>query len=215
MPPLPPSCSLRPFLAALAFVGLCGVLTGDSGTRLPIFLQSVAGVLALLALAVAALGLLLVAVVAWPLGAPVDPAAGAHRLRAVVLTCVAVALTALSASSDWWPQSAAEPGQPQAAPRVHSVCRRSGHPRTCTAEVSHAAPGRRRRPWRLDPLVGSASHDTLRRPSPSALARPRPRKVLTTAHDRDCAGDTWMCEPAQDGRWRHCPDVGDRRGARR
>jgi hypothetical protein len=96
-------------LAALAFVGLCGVLTGDSGTRLPIFLQSVAGVLALVALAVAALGLLLVAVVAWPLGAPVDPAAGARRLRAgVILTCVAVALTALSASSNWWPQSAAE-----------------------------------------------------------------------------------------------------------
>lgn len=96
-------------LGALAFVGLCGVLTGDSGTRLPIMLQSVAGVLALLALAVAALGLLLVAVVAWPLGAPVDPAAGARRLRAgVLLTCVAVGLTALSASSNWWPQSGAE-----------------------------------------------------------------------------------------------------------
>ncbi|PVG80869.1 hypothetical protein DDE18_21035 [Nocardioides gansuensis] len=96
-------------LAALAFVGLCGVLTGDSGTRLPIWLQSVAGILALLALAVAAIGLFLVAVVAWPLGAPADPAAGARRLRAgVILTCVAVGLTALSASSNWWPQSGAE-----------------------------------------------------------------------------------------------------------
>jgi hypothetical protein len=44
-------------VAALAFVGLCGVLTGDNGTRLPIWLQSVAGVLALLALAAAAIGL--------------------------------------------------------------------------------------------------------------------------------------------------------------
>ncbi len=92
--------------AALAFVGLCGVLTGGSGTRLPMWLQSVAGVLALLALAVAAIGVLLVALVAWPLGAPVDPAAGARRLRAgVILTVIAVGLTALSASSNWWPQS--------------------------------------------------------------------------------------------------------------
>ena len=96
-------------LAALAFVGLCGVLTGGSGTRLPMWLQAAAGVLALLALAVAAIGLLLVAVVAWPLGAPADLAAGTRRLRAgVILTCVAVGLTALSASSNWWPQSGAE-----------------------------------------------------------------------------------------------------------
>jgi hypothetical protein len=96
-------------LAALAFVGLCGVLTGDNGTRLPLWLQSVAGVLALLALAVAAIGLLLVALVAWPLGAPPDPTTGARRLRAgVILTGVAVGLTALAASSNWWPQSDAE-----------------------------------------------------------------------------------------------------------
>ena len=96
-------------VAALAFVGLCGVLTGDNGTRLPMWLQSVAGVLALLALAAAAVGLLLVAVVAWPLGVPADAAAGARRLRAGVgLTCVAVGLTALSASSNWWPQSDAD-----------------------------------------------------------------------------------------------------------
>ncbi|MET0915814.1 MAG: hypothetical protein ABWY81_06400 [Jiangellaceae bacterium] len=96
-------------VAALAFVGLCGVLTGDNGTRLPMWLQSVAGVLALLALASAAVGLLLVAGVAWPLGVLTDPAAGARRLRAgVAFTCVAVALTALSASSNWWPQSGAD-----------------------------------------------------------------------------------------------------------
>lgn len=92
-------------LAALAFVGLCGVLTGDSGTRLPLWLQTVAGVLAFLALAVAALGIVLVAIVAWPLGAPVDTTTGAHRLRAgVILTAVAVGLTSLSASSNWWPE---------------------------------------------------------------------------------------------------------------
>lgn len=95
-------------LAALAFVGLCGVFTGDNGTRLPLWLQVVAGVLALLALGVAGAGLLLVALVAWPLGAPADPGTGARRLRAgVILTCVAVGLTALSASSNWWPESSA------------------------------------------------------------------------------------------------------------
>lgn len=96
-------------VAALAFVGLCGVLTGDSGTRLPNWLQLTAGVLALLALAAAAIGLLLVAVVAWPLGVPTDATAGARRLRAGVgITCSAVGLTALSASSNWWPQSDAD-----------------------------------------------------------------------------------------------------------
>ena len=96
-------------VAALAFVGLCGVLTGDNGTRLPMWLQTAAGVLALLALAAAALGLLLVAVVAWPLGVAADPGAGVRRLRAgVSLTCVAVGLTALSGSSNWWPQSDAD-----------------------------------------------------------------------------------------------------------
>jgi len=50
-----------------------------------------------------------VALVAWPLGAPADPTTGARRLRAgVILTAVAVGLTALSASSNWWPQSSAE-----------------------------------------------------------------------------------------------------------
>ena len=75
-------------LAALAFVGLCGVFTGDDGARLPVWLESVAGVMALLALAAAAIGLLLVAVVAWPLGAPGQPAVGARRLRAGVLSTV-------------------------------------------------------------------------------------------------------------------------------
>jgi hypothetical protein len=96
-------------LGALAFVGLCGVLTGDNGTRLPMWLQSVAGALALLALTCAAIAVLLVALVAWPLGAPADPTSGARRLRAgVILTVVAVGLTALSASSNWWPQSGAD-----------------------------------------------------------------------------------------------------------
>lgn len=96
-------------LGALAFVGLCGVLTGDNGTRLPMWLQSVAGVLALLALTVAAIAVLLVALVAWPLRTPTDPTTVARRLRAgVMLTGVAVGLTALSASSNWWPQSNAD-----------------------------------------------------------------------------------------------------------
>lgn len=107
-PPDPLTASAREWhklqVGALAFVGLCGVFTGDDGTRLPLWLQVLAGILGLAALATAALGLLLVALVAWPQGAPADPLAAARQLRAgVVLTCIAVGLVALSAASNWWP----------------------------------------------------------------------------------------------------------------
>jgi len=92
-------------LAALAFVGLCGVLKGDAGTTLPVWLQTLAGVLILGALAVAGLGVLVVATVAWPIVArPADAETAARRLRlGIGLTFVAVALTALAATASWWP----------------------------------------------------------------------------------------------------------------
>jgi hypothetical protein len=93
-------------LAALAFIGLCGVLT-DADPGHPRWLQVLAGVLALAALVLACVATYLVARVAWPLavdrsvpGEPDD----ARRLRiGVALTFVAVATMALSASSGWWP----------------------------------------------------------------------------------------------------------------
>ena len=92
-------------LAALAFVGLCGVLEGDSGRTLPVWLQTLSGLLLLGSLAVAALGVLIVATVAWPIVAQ-PPAAGtaARRLRlGIGLTFVAVTLAALASTANWWP----------------------------------------------------------------------------------------------------------------
>jgi len=92
-------------LAALAFVGLCGVLEGDAGSTLPVWLQTLAGVLILAALVAAGLGVLVVATVAWPLVArPTDAETAARRLRlGIGLTFVAVMLTALAATANWWP----------------------------------------------------------------------------------------------------------------
>lgn len=106
-------------LAALAFIGLCGVLS-DTDPEVPRSVQLAAAGLALAALALACVATFVVATVAWPL--PSDrlrprggngtedpagagpPGAAARRLRAgVALTFVAVALMALAASAGWWP----------------------------------------------------------------------------------------------------------------
>lgn len=92
-------------LAALGFVGLCGVLKGDSGGDLPLWLQTTSGVLILVALGAAGIAVLLVASVAWPLTAEAEVSTrAASRLRAgVYLTVAAVAVTALSTAASWWP----------------------------------------------------------------------------------------------------------------
>ncbi|HEX6570223.1 MAG TPA: hypothetical protein VF015_13705 [Acidimicrobiales bacterium] len=97
-------------LAVLAFIGLCGVLS-DVDADVPRGLQVTAGLLALLALALACLATFIVARVAWPLtaasttaGMPAEVAEGARRLRAgVALTFLAVVAMALAASVSWWP----------------------------------------------------------------------------------------------------------------
>ncbi|CUR55591.1 conserved membrane hypothetical protein [metagenome] len=99
-------------LGALAFVGLCGVIQGDSGNADPRWLQTTSGLLALAGLILAGLSVLLVATVAWPLMAAhaTTPEVASRRLRSgIALTFVAVALTALAASSSWWPSDAPEP----------------------------------------------------------------------------------------------------------
>jgi hypothetical protein len=95
-------------LAVLGFVGLCGVLRGDSGSGRPLWLQDLSGVAALAGLVLALVAVTLVATVAFPLVAvPSKPAAAARRLRlGIGVTFVAVALTALSALSMWWPDPA-------------------------------------------------------------------------------------------------------------
>jgi hypothetical protein len=98
-------------VAVLGFIGLCGVLTQQDKST-PHGLQVLAGVVALAALALACLGMFLVGRTAWPLyragRAPEDgpaavDAAGRSLSRGLAVTFAAVALTALSALSGWWP----------------------------------------------------------------------------------------------------------------
>jgi hypothetical protein len=101
-------------LAVLGFIGLCGVLTGDEPSN-PGWLQWLAGILAIAALATACLATFLVASAAWPLyrgeaeAGPGELARTSHRLTSgLALTFVSVALIALSASSAWWPADAGD-----------------------------------------------------------------------------------------------------------
>ncbi|MGR4881217.1 hypothetical protein ACIPUC_17680 [Streptomyces sp. LARHCF249] len=93
-------------LSVLGFVGLCGALKGGGASSAPKGVELLAGVLILLALAVACFATWLVARVAWPLdpegGAGTD--GGGRRLRTgIALTFVAVGLVAVATTSSWWP----------------------------------------------------------------------------------------------------------------
>ncbi|MFJ6349464.1 hypothetical protein ACIQKB_08305 [Streptomyces sp. NPDC092046] len=94
-------------LASLGFVGLCGALKagGGSASPAPRGIEAVAGVLVLLALLLAVLAVYLVGRTAWPHAAgPDDPVRAARRLRTgLVLTFATVLLTAVAATSSWWP----------------------------------------------------------------------------------------------------------------
>lgn len=106
-------------LAVLGFIGLCGVLEQGGGEGSPRWVQITAGLLILLALALSCYATALVASVAWPLygsrraaaAAEPDPAGvGDEELRTgqrlrtgIAITYLAVALTALAATSSWWP----------------------------------------------------------------------------------------------------------------
>jgi hypothetical protein len=96
-------------LATIGFIGLCGVLQGGRPDN-PLWLQVLAGILAIAALLLACLGTFLVARVAWPLyGGPAvaDLEREGGRIRkGLVLTFAAVALLALGTASGWWPQEA-------------------------------------------------------------------------------------------------------------
>ncbi|MGW0390654.1 hypothetical protein ACWDYJ_07105 [Streptomyces sp. NPDC003042] len=107
-------------LAVFGFIGICGVLKSGSGGAAPRGIEELAGVLILVALAVACWATYLVARVAWPL--PVPAAAGpegakgveraARRLRrGLALTFLAVVLVSTAAASSWWPTPPASQGQ--------------------------------------------------------------------------------------------------------
>lgn len=100
-------------LAVIGFIGLCGVLQGGRPDN-PMWIQVLAGVLALAALVVACIATFLVARVAWPLygGRELeDPVREGARLRkGLLLTFTAVALLALGTASGWWPQNEGDAG---------------------------------------------------------------------------------------------------------
>ncbi len=109
-------------LAALAFIGFCGVLSDADPTQ-PRWLQVGAGIAALAALVLASVAIVLVARVAWPLPGDQLPAEAdrldraGRRLRVgIALTFLAVALMALAATSSWWPARSAAPPAGTAEP---------------------------------------------------------------------------------------------------
>lgn len=98
-------------LAVLGFIGLCGALNAGASDT-PRWLQQLAILLVLLALALACVATVLVASAAWPVygskhrsrsvEAEIDQSG--RRLRVgIVLTFLAVVVLALATSSSWWP----------------------------------------------------------------------------------------------------------------
>jgi hypothetical protein len=136
-------------LAVLGFIGLCGVLQGAAGKDGPHWLQVLAGLLVLLALALACTATALVATAAWPVHEIEDGAAAgsddtvlhntARRLRTgITITFVAVVLLALGATSSWWPKggqsSGGGPTQVEVTTSQGAVCGtlEEGEPGTIT-----------------------------------------------------------------------------------
>ena len=108
-------------LAVLGFIGLCGALQSGSDGSGPGWLQRLAAVLVLAALAVACLATVLVASEAWPVHTGRQAAAigratsrsdaevrrgGRHLRTGIALTFHAVVLVALATSTSWWPKAA-------------------------------------------------------------------------------------------------------------
>lgn len=107
-------------LAVLGFIGLCGVLQSGAADDNPWWLQVLAGILTLIALALACLATVLVATAAWPVygyGANADHAAEdeevrrtSRRLRSgIATTFLGVTVLAVAATSSWWPTSSEGP----------------------------------------------------------------------------------------------------------
>ncbi len=100
-------------LAVLGFIGLCGALHDAADAPGPMWVQQVAAVLVLLALAVACVATVLVATEAWPLRGSSDAPEGqarhtvGHLRLGIGLTFLAVGMAALATSSSWWPADTA------------------------------------------------------------------------------------------------------------
>jgi hypothetical protein len=106
-------------LAALGFIGLCGVLESGGGSE-PLWLQTLAGLLVLVSFALACAGIYFVGRAAWPIYGPepdrarvADPAAvgraSADLRRGLKLTFASIALVALATTASWWPSEEETP----------------------------------------------------------------------------------------------------------
>jgi hypothetical protein len=106
-------------LAALGFIGLCGVIqTGDATN--PWGLQVMSGILVLVALVLACAGVYVVGRAAWPLyrgEPPVDAgeeatvAALSRQLaRGLLMTFLSIAVLALATAASWWPKEDGDGG---------------------------------------------------------------------------------------------------------
>ena len=94
-------------LAVIGFIGFCGVVK-DARPDNPVWLQQLAGILAVAALVAACAGTFQVARVAWPLYGARAHASLEHdgrRLRqGLALTFLALAMLATGTATSWWPQ---------------------------------------------------------------------------------------------------------------
>ena len=93
-------------LAVLGFIGLCGALHDAASAPGPGWVQRLAAVLVLVALALACVATALVAGEAWPVRSGADGGSRhpvGHLRLGIALTFVAVGLAALATSSSWWP----------------------------------------------------------------------------------------------------------------
>ncbi len=121
-------------LAVLGFIGLCGALQSGADSGNPDWLEQLAGVLVLVALAVACLATVLVAGAAWPVNGWRQASApdgtleaevrrdGRHLRTGIVLTFVAVGLVALATSSSWWPTQESGGGLVEVSTAQGTIC---------------------------------------------------------------------------------------------
>jgi len=109
-------------LAALGFIGLCGVLQPGESSN-PWALQVTSGILVLVAFVLACAGIVLVGRAAWPLyrgdpgatagGEAAVAAASRQVTRGLLMTFLSIATLALATAASWWPDEQGDGGAAQ------------------------------------------------------------------------------------------------------
>ena len=134
-------------LAALGFIGLCGVIQTGEATD-PWALQVLSGILVLVAFVLACGGIYLVGRAAWPLyGAQPTTAddddaasvaiASSQLKGGLLLTFLSIAALALATATSWWPKDDSDGGAATTQVRVQTTDGRTA----CGELVTSAQPG--------------------------------------------------------------------------